>query len=63
MTEAPQREPGFYWIKDNGEWMPGEFITVAGVNAFWLILGSGITWQESDFEAIGPAMSPPVTDC
>lgn len=48
------REPGFYWLRDNGEWTPGQW--EAGS---WWIPGSDLRWQDADFEEIGAPISEP----
>ena len=54
MTEAQKaREPGYYWVKFQGEWNIEEWR-----HGEWLITGSEETTRE-DVGEIGPRVEPP----
>lgn len=42
-----KREPGFYWVKYEGEWIIADYAF-----GFWLITGFESSYYDSDFEAI-----------
>ena len=51
------REEGFYWVKDRGRWIPGEWS-----NGGWFFaLAEGFSCGEEDgyFDQIGPRLMPP----
>jgi hypothetical protein len=49
-----QREPGFYWVKFEGKWNIGH----CGPS-FWTVFADERFFDETQFAAIGPRISPP----
>ena len=42
-----KREPGFYWVKHEGEWIIADYAF-----GFWLITGMESSYHDYNFEAI-----------
>lgn len=57
MTE---REPGFYWVKQESEWTTAEWVlSYPGARGYWMTPGCDISWVDKDFDEIGPRIEPP----